>query len=276
MAGGAYLSPTRKGHTNDKSPVWRRHTMSDWHRSTFGEESNFVKPGKIIIDRPMRTLASDTHLPSSNILTSMSMTFSERIISPELMAPHIITNKTMRPPRHLDPRIRGWDLNTAPWWPCVLQNVNKPRPLSSERERPQSGSSGAPGRRRRASTMDTTKSAKSNKGESKASRATSAPLLPVLKTRMALTVSPHYRTAALRRHVEHLHKGSHLNVGDNLGRAGGHDLNYAHWHHCESRHPTRLIYDLPHADQGADRQFPYDVGHTVGPTTMMLDGAMVP
>lgn len=270
MAGNVDLSPTRKGHTNDKSPVWRRHTMSNWHRSTFGEESNFVKPGKIIVDRPLRTLSGDSRLHSSNISSSMSMTFSDRIITPELMTPHIITNASARPPRHLDPRIRGWDLNTSVWWPNVLQNVNNPWPSNPPAERPASGAS-------RSSAKKSKRNSGSSKGHPRDAhgRATSAPL-PVMRTQMPLTVSPHHKTAAFRRHVEHLHKGSHLTVGDNLGRGGGSDLHYSHWHPCETRHHTRLIYDLPHADQGADREFTYDVGHTVGPSSLVLAEAVVP
>ena len=37
-------------YTNMKSVTAKRHTMSDWHRSTFNEESNFVKPGRLIAE----------------------------------------------------------------------------------------------------------------------------------------------------------------------------------------------------------------------------------
>lgn len=283
VVAGAYdLSPTRKGHTNDKSPLWRRHTMSDWHRSTFGEESNYVKPGKIIVDRPLRTLATDSRAHSSSICTSMSMTFSDRIITPELMVPHIITNKSAKPPRHLDPRIRGWDLNTSVWWPSVLQHVNA-RPTSGDRERPASGSSAPQKSARQGQTTSGSSAPQKSARQPRKrramrdaqGRAVSAPL-PVLRTPLGFSVSPHSRTAALRRNVEHLHKGSHLTVSDSWGRAGAADLHYAHFHGSDSRPVTRLIYDLPHADQGADREFTYNVGHTVGPSTLILENSQVP
>ena len=41
-------------------------------RSTYNEESNFVKPGRLIVDRPLRTLEGDSRVASSSISTSMS------------------------------------------------------------------------------------------------------------------------------------------------------------------------------------------------------------
>jgi hypothetical protein len=107
-------------------------------------------------------------------------------------------------------------------------------------------------------------------------RATSAPL-PVFVTPMRLTVTPHPKTEALRRHHEHLLKGSHLTVGDNAGRGErhDHDLHYSSFHRTDNRPAQRLLYDLPHADQGADREFTYDVGHLIGPGTLTLDEACV-
>ena len=40
------------------------------------------------------------------------------------------------------------------------------------------------------------------------------PCRQVMRTQMPLTVSPHHKTAAFRRHVEHLHKGTR---GERLG-----------------------------------------------------------
>merc|ERR1719421_2833752 len=50
------------------------------------------------------------------------MIFSDRLITPDLQPVKTITDQNQRPPRHLDPRIRGWDLNVQMWWPSVLQH----------------------------------------------------------------------------------------------------------------------------------------------------------
>jgi hypothetical protein len=241
QAGAPDLSPTRKAFTNMKSTTAKRHTMSDWHRSTYNEESNFVKPGRLIVDRPLRTLEGDSRLASSSVSTSMSMTFSERIISPELMTPKVITNHSHRPPRHLDPRIRGWDMNTHPWWPNILQEANGPNPGGlpdeSANERPASGSQnsrlGSAGGRRNSGR-------KKEKKEPR--RAISAPL-PVFVTPMPHTVTTHPKTAALRRQHEHLLKGTHLTVGDNAGRGErhDHDLHYSCFHKTDNRPAYRLL-----------------------------------
>jgi len=83
----------------------------------------------------------------------------------------------------------------------------------------------------------------------------------------------HAKTAALRRQHEHLIKGTHLTVGDNAGRGERHehDLHLSSFHPTEKRPAYRLLYDLPHADQGGDREFTYDVGPSIGSATLSLE-----
>jgi hypothetical protein len=68
-----------------------------------------------------------------------------------------------------------------------------------------------------------------------------------------------------------------LSIGDNAGRGEhhGHDLHYSCYHQTDSRPAHRLLYDLPHADQGADREYPLDIGTVIGTGTLVLDDAHV-
>merc|ERR1719387_1327358 len=165
-------------------------------------------------------------------------------------------------------------MNTHPWWPNILQRANGPLGLGPDVDDPDALSSG--------SQVGSPRRRKSEKSEkSSPQRAVSAPL-PVFVAPRPLTVSPHPKTAALRKHHEHLLRGSHLTVGDNAGRGErhDHDLHYSAFHKTtdefhDRRPAQRLLYDLPHADQGGDREFTYDIGSVTGPSTLMLDATCV-
>jgi hypothetical protein len=124
------LSPTRKSQTNDKGVLWRRHTMSDWHRNTNPDETAYITQGQLIEERPYLAVKKKKNDASSPIqhhykdYAEQSLTFSDRLITAELQPIPIITDYRRRPPRHLDPRIRGWDLNVKMWWPATLAPAN--------------------------------------------------------------------------------------------------------------------------------------------------------
>lgn len=121
------LSPTRQSSSNDKGTLWQRHTMSDWHRNTNPDETAFITYGQLMEERPYlkvkqkKTPQLNKHLKD---YATQSAIFSNRLMTAELQPIPIITDYRRRPPRHLDPRIRGWDLNCKMWWPATLGPAN--------------------------------------------------------------------------------------------------------------------------------------------------------
>jgi hypothetical protein len=125
------LSPTRQSSSNDKGTLWQRHTMSDWHRNTNPEDSAFITHGQLMEERPyLKVKQKKMKDPSSPLnhhlkaYATQSAIFSNRLMTAELQPIPIITDYRRRPPRHLDPRIRGWDLNSTMWWPSTLGPAN--------------------------------------------------------------------------------------------------------------------------------------------------------
>jgi hypothetical protein len=103
--------------------------MSDWHRNTNPDETAFITYGQLMEEKPYLKVKPKSkklsHLQEHlQGYATQSAIFSNRIHTAELQPVKTITDHRRRPPRHLDPRIRRWDLNSNMWWPATVGPAN--------------------------------------------------------------------------------------------------------------------------------------------------------
>jgi len=290
------ISPTRLASSNDKGVLWQRHTMSEWHRNCNPNETQFITYGQLMEEKPYLAVkekkSKDSTSPNPNLdyfkdYAEQSAIFSNRIITPELQPIPVITDKRRRPPRHLDPRIRGWDLNTRMWWPATVGPANLKAGQDDEKVASATGL--------HARTMDGTPRTPQRKSKSGISRQSSK--VSVLSDDR-MTPSPVSRAASVSASTPsipgaaNVRRRSQVSTGKPAWDGSppaellpeyvmkrGISMRYEKWvERYGLPEAPRLPFLTLHGDfRGADREYPVQVGSPVRPSGQCLsDGQLIP
>lgn len=241
--------------------------MAEFARNTHPGETGFVSPWRHLGDQPWPVLKGDEEQRATSIsATSMSLTFSDRLITPWLQKPSVITGESAKPPRHLDPRIRGWDLNTKPWWPSVLQNQN-PALLALQQSQEDARLARRESRGRRSSADSVSSSSLS---------------YPSRRSRTLSRRSSHGQTRAREMRVLKLIRErslpqirlQHVSAEEDDSRVRARTWSTSLSSIGSSAQRAVKIVKLPNEHQSGQREFPYDVKDP--PYSLSFDDRCVP
>merc|ERR1719353_2336868 len=104
MSPACDISPLQQSSSNEKGLLWKRHTMSDWHRNTNPDETAFITYGQLMEEKPYLKIKPKSkklsHLQDHlQGYATQSAIFSNRIHTAELQPVKTITDHRRRPPR---------------------------------------------------------------------------------------------------------------------------------------------------------------------------------